>query len=217
MAFNGSGVFVISSTGNPVVTATTISSTWANALTADLGTGLTTCITKDGQTTTTAAIPFGTLGIVTDKVNESTATAGVAIKGSTANPATNAAAGYVGEVITSTVASGSGVSLTTATPKTITSIALTAGDWDVSGMVGTEASVAIAQASGGSSDTNNTAGAEDQTINYGTIAGQVTNRVAIPTSRISLSGSATYYLVITATFSSGTCVGFGRITARRAR
>lgn len=59
MSFNGSGVFVVNSTGNPVVTATTISSTWANALTADLATGLTTTICKDGQSTPTANIPFG--------------------------------------------------------------------------------------------------------------------------------------------------------------
>lgn len=58
MSFNGSGTFVINSTGNPVVTGTTISSTWANALTADLATGLSTCVTKDGQQTTTAIVPF---------------------------------------------------------------------------------------------------------------------------------------------------------------
>lgn len=58
MSFNGSGTFVINSAGNPVVTGTTISSTWANALTADIATGLSTCVTKDGQTTTTAIVPF---------------------------------------------------------------------------------------------------------------------------------------------------------------
>lgn len=62
MAFNGSGTFLINSVGNPIVTNTLISSTWANALTADLGTGLSTCITKDGQTATTARILFA-LGI----------------------------------------------------------------------------------------------------------------------------------------------------------
>lgn len=59
MSFNGAGLFQINSSGNPVVTGTTISSTWANALTADLATGLSTCITKDGQTTVTANIPLG--------------------------------------------------------------------------------------------------------------------------------------------------------------
>lgn len=58
MSFNGSGLFVINSAGQPVVPATVISSTVFNALTADLATGLSTCITKDGQTTVTANIPF---------------------------------------------------------------------------------------------------------------------------------------------------------------
>jgi hypothetical protein len=58
MSYNGSGTFVINSTGQPVVTGTVISSSTFNSLTADLGTGLTTAITKDGQTTTTAKIPF---------------------------------------------------------------------------------------------------------------------------------------------------------------
>ena len=58
MSFNGSGTFVINSSGQPVVTNTVISSTAFNALTADLGTGLSTTITKDGQTTPTAKIPF---------------------------------------------------------------------------------------------------------------------------------------------------------------
>lgn len=206
-----------SNSWNPAVAATEIDETdWATML-ADLATALSQSIAVDGQTTTTAAIPFGTLGIITDKVNESTSTTGVSVKGVTANPATNAAAGYVGEVITATVASGAGVSLVTATAKTITSIALTAGDWDVFGMAGTTVSAALTQAQCGSSAVTNTAGAEDQTVNYGPIAGQSSNLTAIPTVRVNLSGSATYYLVITATFGSGTCVGYGRITARRAR
>ena len=59
MSFQGNGTFLINSTGNPVVTGTTISSTWANALAQDLATGLSTTITKDGQSTPTANIPMG--------------------------------------------------------------------------------------------------------------------------------------------------------------
>jgi hypothetical protein len=58
MSYNGSGTFLINTTGQPVVTGTVISSTAFNALTSDLATGLSTAITKDGQTTTTARIPF---------------------------------------------------------------------------------------------------------------------------------------------------------------
>ncbi len=59
MSFNGSGTFLINSSGQPVVPNTIISSTAFNALTADLATGLSTCLTKDGQTTPTANIPLG--------------------------------------------------------------------------------------------------------------------------------------------------------------
>ena len=59
MSFNGSGTFLINSAGQPVVTGTIISSTAFNALTADLATGLSTCLTKNGQTTPTANIPMG--------------------------------------------------------------------------------------------------------------------------------------------------------------
>ena len=58
MSFNGSGTFQINSSGQPVITGTVISSTAFNALTADLATGLSTCITKDGQTATTVRVPF---------------------------------------------------------------------------------------------------------------------------------------------------------------
>ena len=60
MAYNGSGTFLINTAGQPVVSGTVISSTAFNALTADLATGLSTAITKDGQTTVTANIPMST-------------------------------------------------------------------------------------------------------------------------------------------------------------
>jgi len=59
VSYNGSGTFNINSAGQPVVSGTVISSTAFNALTADLGTGLTTALTKDGQTTPTANITLG--------------------------------------------------------------------------------------------------------------------------------------------------------------
>ena len=58
MSYNGSGTFQINTSGQPVVTGTVVSSTAFNALTADLATGLSTAITKDGQTATTVRIPF---------------------------------------------------------------------------------------------------------------------------------------------------------------
>jgi len=58
MSFNGSGVFQINTAGQPVVSGTVITATAFNALTADLATGLSTCLTKDGQTNPTANLPM---------------------------------------------------------------------------------------------------------------------------------------------------------------
>ena len=63
MSYNGSGVFTINTAGQPVITGTTISSTTFNNLTADLATGLTTALTKDGQSTPTANIGMGAFKI----------------------------------------------------------------------------------------------------------------------------------------------------------
>lgn len=63
MSYNGSGTFNINTAGQPVVTGTTITSTAFNLLTADLATGLSTALTKDGQSTPTANIPMGAFKI----------------------------------------------------------------------------------------------------------------------------------------------------------
>jgi len=63
MSYNGSGTFNINTTGQPVVSGTVISSTAFNALTADLANGLTTALTKDGQSTPTANIGMGNFKI----------------------------------------------------------------------------------------------------------------------------------------------------------
>ena len=73
MSYNGSGTFVINTAGQPVVTGTSISSSVFNALTSDLATGLSTAITKDGQTATTARIPFAQ-GINSTLVTDSSST-----------------------------------------------------------------------------------------------------------------------------------------------
>ena len=67
MSFSG-GVFSINTTGQPVVSGTTISASVFNALTADLATGLSTCMLKDGTQTATASIDFAQgLSVATNK------------------------------------------------------------------------------------------------------------------------------------------------------
>lgn len=57
MAFSG-GVFSLYTPGNPVVTGTVITSTWANNTLSDIATGLSTTVLKDGTQTLTANIPM---------------------------------------------------------------------------------------------------------------------------------------------------------------
>ena len=59
MSFNGSGTFNLYATGNPVVTGTTVSASWANNTLSDIASGLSNCITRDGQSPATANIPMG--------------------------------------------------------------------------------------------------------------------------------------------------------------
>jgi len=63
MSRNGSGTYTLPS-GNPVVTGTTISSTWANNTLTDIATALSGSIAADGQTPITGSL-IGTSGTVT--------------------------------------------------------------------------------------------------------------------------------------------------------
>ena len=55
MSRNGSGTYNLPA-GNPVVTGTSISSTWANNTLADIATALTGSVAADGQTPMTGAL-----------------------------------------------------------------------------------------------------------------------------------------------------------------
>ena len=148
-------------------------------------------------------------------------TGGTAIKGTNTNDA--AAAGYVGEVITSTIAVGSAISLTTGVQANVTSISLTAGDWDVSGVVlmDSAATTNITRVTAGTSSTSATV---DVTKGYyshihsGYVPGGGQFRaMPLNTSRFSLSGTTTIYLVALANFTVSTCTAYGTISARRVR
>ena len=140
------------------------------------------------------------------------------LTGTTTND--SAAAGYVGQIISSLVASGSAVSLTTATVANVTSISLTAGDWDVQANVNVTLSNATATAS---SSGINTTSATIPTDGSEVFNGQQTTTLSaslsttIPRKRISVASTTTVYLCTKSTFSLGSVSAFGGITARRVR
>jgi hypothetical protein len=59
MSRNGSGTYSLP-VGNPVVTGTTISSTWANSTLTDIASALTGSLASDGQTTASGNLNLGT-------------------------------------------------------------------------------------------------------------------------------------------------------------
>ena len=63
MSRNGSGTYSLPA-GNPVVTGTTISSTWANTTMSDLAAALTDSVAADGQTPMTGNLDLNTHKVV---------------------------------------------------------------------------------------------------------------------------------------------------------
>ena len=88
MSRNGSGTYSLPA-GNPVVTGTTITSTWANNTLTDIATALTGSLAADGQTTATGNLKMGSNRITgladglasTDAATVSQVTASVASLG----------------------------------------------------------------------------------------------------------------------------------------
>lgn len=133
--------------------------------------------------------------------------------------ASNAAAGSVGEYMSN---SGSGVSITSGTPVNATSVTLTAGDWDVSGICqflpanGTTVSLIACSVN----TTPGTTGGLPNGLTYisaplsnGT-ATQVLNTGVV---RVNVSTSTTVYLVATTIIGTSTMSVSSMIRARRVR
>lgn len=156
------------------------------------------------------------------------------IVGTVTNDAANA--GSVGEQLTSTVVAGSAVSLTTATAANVTSLVLTAGDWEVFGAcdhtwTGTTATIEVCgintttatqPTQPGGTAGGVTVGTEplvSQSLTFGTtVTGRFDQRVGPIRVQVAAGASSpTIFLVATATFSAGTDAVFGTLRARRVR
>jgi len=166
-----------------------------------------------GATTpsTVAATTVSATGTITPSQ-----TAGIV--GTTTN--NNANAGSFGEFASSSTATQSA---TSNTPLNAASVSLTAGDWDVTGLIQTNPA--------GTTTTSSTvAGISTTSATFGTISGGFTNatvtngatagvnlNTAAPTTRISLSGTTTVFLVAQVGFAVSTLTVSGFIRARRVR
>lgn len=148
-------------------------------------------------------------------------TSGVAIVGVSTN--SNAATGEVGEYRSSSILAGSAVALTSGVTANITSVPLTAGDWEISSTVAFAPNAATTSTSSNAgisttSATLPTAGAENNlaAINTSFAAGQ--NAVlSVGVMRLKLAAPTTVYLVAASIFAVNTMSAYGFIGATRAR
>lgn len=149
---------------------------------------------------------------------------GVPLQGT--NTTDSAAAGDVGEFVSATVATGSEVALADATATTITSISLTAGEWDVSAVTyflpGTTTNITSLQTS--LSLTTNTltqtAGqwTTESLTNGGTVLGaNARHSHTMPTFRVSTSSTISMFLVARPAFTVSTLGAAAVLRGRRVR
>lgn len=145
------------------------------------------------------------------------------LTGTTTND--NAAAGKIGEYIEGVLDVASATALVTNVPKTVTSISLTAGDWDVYGNIGINpaATTSIQILRESLSLVTNTldttpgrfaAWAHSTTVIGANAARMVLGAMA---ARFSLAATTTIFLVADCAFTVSTNEAYGKIWARRAR
>ncbi len=204
----------------PVLGAATATS--INGLTITTSTGVLTL--ANGKTATFSntltftgtdgsSIAFGAGGTI--------GAVGYSAVGQVQGTATNdsAASGKVGELISSTVTSGAPVTLTTTVVANLTSMSLTAGDWDVwvdaVFTPGGTLSLATASISTTSATHSFTPGDFSQIAPAGASPANPLN-VKAGATRISIAGTTTVYGVVSATFGTS-MTAYGILRARRVR
>jgi len=168
---------------------------------------------------TSPSLVTSTIGVASATSMFFTSTAGII--GTTTND--SADAGSVGEYIFSTIPFSSSVSLTTDTAADVTSISLTAGDWDVFGNVTLtgDSTTTVDFSRSWISSTSTTL--PDASL-YSKIYGRGATFSVLssfgglaPALRFSLSGTTTIYLSTQATFAISTADACGGIYAMRVR
>ena len=163
----------------------------------------------------TLTATFGATGLTMASAYSIVPSQTAGIVGTTTN--NNANAGAVGEEIKST---GTGVSVTSGTPLNVTSIPLTAGDWEVFGSCAFTPSAGCtpsALIAGANNVSVTLAAAPNNTVQQLAFPAALAQAFPFPKQRFSLSGATTIYLVAEAVFSGGTMTATGTIRARRPR
>lgn len=199
----------LTQTGNGAISAVPA---WGVLVGSDLPT-FTGDVTNSGAAMTLAATSNSTLATLSKST-------GVAVHGTNTNDA--ASAGFVGEYVESVVSTSTNVPSSNNQFGDLTSISLTAGDWDVTlvawftlnGATATDVEIGIGTATG-----NNGAGLVigSNTIDIPPPTSTNDAGSTIPSFRVSLSSTTTIYGKIQVTFSAGTLKYRCRLSARRMR
>lgn len=136
----------------------------------------------------------------------------------------SAAAGRIGEYVEGVVASGSAIAMTDSAQTNLTSISLTAGDWDVRFVASfvaqatTTVGRVVASISATSGALDNTLGRQITSIYSNTTPGAFGPiQIGVPSRRISLSGTTTIYGIVYSNFGTSTMTAYGHLSARRVR
>lgn len=135
----------------------------------------------------------------------------------------SATAGNIGEYIESVITGASEVSITATVAKTITSISLTAGDWDVSAVLyhHPAATTSYTRYVGSISIVDNTLNTlPGRFVDFSQpayVSGGLTFNDVLPPYRLSLSATTTVYLVALGVFTVSTSACYGILRARRVR
>lgn len=214
----------LSDANDSVTTAKILNSNVTNAKLANMNAN-----TVKGNATGLAAAPSD-IALTASTVLGRDATGNLVALSTSQLPGTatndNAAAGKIGEVISSNIVSGSAVSLTTNVPANVTSISLTAGDWDIYGQITfiNAGTTSVTLQRGGISQTSATLPTDSSIdspyfsrISPAFVPGTTPQYFPLGGGRISLPSTTTLYLVASSTFTVSTCTAAGYIMARRAR
>jgi hypothetical protein len=144
------------------------------------------------------------------------------LMGTTTN--NNAAAGQIGEFISATVLVGAAINAPTGVAFDLTTISLTAGDWDVQGQVSTtvNATTHVTAMSVWTNTVSATVPATPMGSQHGIVGINATvtpDPMVLPTGRmrLSLAATTTVYLSAKLTLTGGTLTCYGFIGARRRR
>jgi hypothetical protein len=111
MSRNGSGTYTLPA-GNPVVTGTSIASTWANNTMTDLANALTDSVAADGQTTLTGSLKMG--GNKITGLADGTLVTDATTKGQMDTAIATAVAGYQPDITATGILKGDGAGVITA-------------------------------------------------------------------------------------------------------